>query len=119
MRSILLQLSGLAGILAFLTQMWSHSPLDQSLYTGVIVGGGVYIILLLVDVVIQRIIAAHVESVREKARARRNTRKDREQNAADTPDRKENASGQEDSGPAVADESSANSKSTDHEMAAV
>ncbi len=73
-RSILIQLSGLAGILAFLAQMWAHAPLDQSLLTGTIVGGGVYMILLLVDMGIQRIIAAHLETEREKARARQEAR---------------------------------------------
>lgn len=69
-RSVLMQLSGLAGILAFLAQMWAHAPLDQSLLTGTIVGGGVYMILLLVDMGVQRIIAAHLETAREQARAR-------------------------------------------------
>ena len=79
MRNILMQLSGLAGILAFLAQMWAHAPLDQSILTGTIVGGGVYIILLLVDMGAQRIIAAHVETAREKAKARQKAEVETEQ----------------------------------------
>lgn len=85
MRGVLMQLSGLAGILAFLAQMWSRTSLDQSLYTGVIVGGGVYIILLLVDVMFQRIIAAHVESERERARARAQEREGDDEEATEVP----------------------------------
>lgn len=120
-RSVLLQLSGLAGILAFLTQMLSHASLDQSLLTGTIVGGGVYIILLLVDVGVQRIIAAHLESTRQKARAEKKAEIEHERSSNDDSSDSNESSGAESttpdqSSPTHGDASEPGSPSTDQEM---
>lgn len=58
MRSVLLQLSGLSGILMFLVKMFNYASLEESLFTGAVVGVGTYLILLLVDISIQRILTA-------------------------------------------------------------
>lgn len=58
MRGVLNQVSGLAGILAFLAEMWNRAPIDEAVYSGAVVGGSVYLILLLVDVALEQIILA-------------------------------------------------------------
>lgn len=62
MRGVLNQVSGLAGILAFLAEMWNRAPIDEAVYSGVVVGGSVYLILLLVDVALEQIIVAEQRS---------------------------------------------------------
>ena len=62
MRSVLTQLSGLAGILAFLARMWNRAPIQEAVFSGAVVGGSVYLILLLVDVALEQIIVAEQRS---------------------------------------------------------
>lgn len=124
MRSVLIQLSGLAGILAFLTQMWNGAALEQSLYTGVITGGGVYVILLLTDVFLQRIIAAYTASLREQANAERQSSAEEPENsdreADSAPDRSESSEDESSSSAAAgALESAEKNQPTAQEMAAV
>ncbi len=57
MRTIYTQFSGLAGLLAFLNQLWSYAPLDRSILIGFGTGLGVYLLLMLGDVTINRILA--------------------------------------------------------------
>lgn len=58
MRSVLMQVGGLAGIFAFLVEMWNRATLEDAIYQGVIVGGGVYLVLLLVDFALEQIVLA-------------------------------------------------------------
>lgn len=57
MRTIYTQFSGLAGLLAFLNQLWSYAPLDRTILIGFGTGLGVYLLLMLGDVTINRILA--------------------------------------------------------------
>lgn len=58
MRGVLTQISGLAGILAFLVEMWNQATLETSIYAGIVVGGGVYLVLLLVDFGLEQLVIA-------------------------------------------------------------
>ena len=57
MRALYTQFSGLAGLLAFLNQMWSYAPLERTVLIGFGTGLGVYLLLILGDVTINRILA--------------------------------------------------------------
>lgn len=57
MRAIYTQFSGLAGLLAFLNQLWTYAPLERTILIGFGTGLGVYLLLLLGDVTIHRILA--------------------------------------------------------------
>lgn len=57
MRAIYTQFSGLAGLLALLNQLWSYAPLERTILIGFGTGLGVYLVLLLGDFMINRILA--------------------------------------------------------------
>lgn len=57
MRIIYTQFSGLAGLLAFLNQIWSLAPLERTILIGFGTGLGVYFLLLVSDLTINRILA--------------------------------------------------------------
>lgn len=67
MRAIYTQFSGLAGLLAFLNQIWSYAPLERSIIVGFGTGLGVYVLLLLGDVAINRILSFRPPSLAEKS----------------------------------------------------
>jgi hypothetical protein len=116
-RSVLLQLSGLAGILAFLAQMWTHAPLDQSIVTGAVVGGGVYMILLIVDIGMQQVVAAHLQSTREKTRIQQESQANEDATSKDEgSDQKPSSKSQPDRPNQKAASDDASSPSTDQEM---
>lgn len=56
MRAIYTQFSGLAGVLAFLNQLWSYAPLERTILVGFGTGLVVYLFFLLGDAVISRIL---------------------------------------------------------------
>lgn len=56
MRALYAQLSGLAGLAAFLNRLWSYAPLERSILVGMATGIGFYVLLLLGDVVVTRIL---------------------------------------------------------------
>lgn len=120
-RSVFIQLSGLAGILTFLTQMWNGAALEQSLYTGLVTGGGVYMILLLTDMFLQRIVAAYTESLRKQAKAEREAIESSEQAEADsgTPTTDDTNDSKRTSKSAAATDSSEENTPAGQEMAAV
>ncbi|MEX0746909.1 MAG: hypothetical protein WED81_05830 [Rhodothermales bacterium] len=57
MRAIYTQFSGLAGLLALLNQLWSYAPLERTILIGFGTGLGVYLVLLLGDIMINRILS--------------------------------------------------------------
>lgn len=57
MRVLYTQFSGLAGILAFLNQVWSMAPIERTLIIAFGTGLGVYLLLMLGDIAINRILA--------------------------------------------------------------
>jgi len=57
MRAIYTQFSGLAGLLAFLNQLWSYAPIERSIIIGFGTALTVYLILLIADLAIKRILA--------------------------------------------------------------
>ncbi len=57
MRVIYIQFSGLAGILAFLNQVWSMAPLERTMLVALGTGLGVYFLLTAGDIAINRILA--------------------------------------------------------------
>ena len=63
MRAIYTQFSGLAGLLALLNQLWSYAPLERTILVGFGTGLGVYLILILGDVTINRILAHTPQAV--------------------------------------------------------
>ncbi len=67
MRTIYTQFSGLAGLLAFLNQIWSYAPLERTIIVGFGTGLGVYLLLMLGDLAINRILAHTPPSLAEKA----------------------------------------------------
>lgn len=67
MRTIYTQFSGLAGLLAFLNQLWSYAPLDRTILIGFGTGLGVYLLLMLGDVTINRILAHTPPALAEEA----------------------------------------------------
>ena len=67
MRTIYTQFSGLAGLLAFLNQMWSYAPMDRTILIGFGTGLGVYLLLMLGDITINRILAHTPPALVEKA----------------------------------------------------
>jgi hypothetical protein len=56
MRAIYTQFSGLAGVLAFLNQLWSFAPLEQTILIGFGTGLVVYLLFILGDAAISRIL---------------------------------------------------------------
>ncbi|MFT4603403.1 MAG: hypothetical protein ACI9W4_000117 [Rhodothermales bacterium] len=56
MRALFSQFSGLIGILTFVNQMLSSAPVEKAVLTGAGAGLAVYVVLLLGDVVIQRLL---------------------------------------------------------------
>lgn len=67
MRAIYTQFSGLAGLLAFLNQIWSFAPLERAIIVGFCTGLGVYVLLLLGDIAINRILSFRPPSLAEKS----------------------------------------------------
>lgn len=67
MRTIYTQFSGLAGLLAFLNQLWSYAPLERTILIGFGTGLGVYLLLMLGDVTINRILAHTPPALAEEA----------------------------------------------------
>ena len=67
MRAIYTQFSGLAGLLAFLNQLWSYAPLDRTILVGFATGLGLYFLLMLGDVSIHRILAHTPPALAEDA----------------------------------------------------
>ena len=57
MRTIYTQFSGLAGLLAFLNQLWSYAPLERTILVGFGTGLGVYLLLMVGDMTINKILA--------------------------------------------------------------
>lgn len=57
MRAIYTQFSGLAGLLAFLNQLWGYAPVERSIVVGFGTGLVVYLLLLFGDFIINRILA--------------------------------------------------------------
>ncbi len=56
MRALFSQFSGLIGLLAFVNQMLASAPVEKALLVGTVSGLAVYVVLLLGDVVIQRVL---------------------------------------------------------------
>ncbi len=56
MRALYTQFSGLAGLIAFLNQLWSYAPLERTIMIGFATGLGVYLLLILGDVTVHRIL---------------------------------------------------------------
>ena len=67
MRALYTQFSGLAGLLAFLNQLWSYAPLDRTILIGFGTGLGVYLLLILGDVTINRILAQTPPALAEES----------------------------------------------------
>ena len=51
------QIGGLAGIALFLNGLWQFAPLEQALLTGAFVGLAVYVLFVLGELTIRRILA--------------------------------------------------------------
>jgi hypothetical protein len=66
MRAFYAQLSGLAGLAAFLNRLWSYAPLERSILVGMATGIGIYVLLLLGDVAVNRILMNAPSPVAEK-----------------------------------------------------
>lgn len=56
MRALFTQFSGLIGLLTFLSQLMSQAPLEKTILMGLGTGLFVYMVLLIGDLVIQRIL---------------------------------------------------------------
>jgi hypothetical protein len=56
MRALFTQFSGLIGLLTFLSQLMGQAPLEKTILMGVGTGLFVYMVLLIGDLVIQRIL---------------------------------------------------------------
>ena len=56
MRALYTQFSGLAGLLAFLNQLWNYAPLERTILMGFGAGVLVYLMLVLGDATINRIL---------------------------------------------------------------
>lgn len=57
MRPLFTQLSGLTGLFALLNQLLTHAPIGRAVFIGVTTGLSVYLLLLVGDLSIQRILA--------------------------------------------------------------
>ena len=62
MRSITVQISGLAGIVVFLNYLWENASLEQAIMAGFGVGIGVYLVLILGEILIRQILAQNLNS---------------------------------------------------------
>lgn len=67
MRALYTQFSGLAGLLALLNQLWSYAPIERTILIGFGTGLGVYLILMLGDLTISRILAYTPPALAEKS----------------------------------------------------
>ncbi|GIV59803.1 hypothetical protein GQ464_003735 [Rhodocaloribacter litoris] len=56
MRALYTQFSGLVGLLTFLNQLMQEAPLEKTVYVGLCAGLTVYVVLILGDVAIHRIL---------------------------------------------------------------
>ncbi len=56
MRALYTQFSGLAGLLTFLNQLWNYAPLERTILMGFGAGLFVYLMLILGDATISRIL---------------------------------------------------------------
>lgn len=68
MRALFSQFSALVGILTFVNQMLAAAQIEKALLTGVCSGLAVYVVLLLGDVAIQRVVE-HAATAQETAQA--------------------------------------------------
>ncbi|MBO6575786.1 MAG: hypothetical protein JJ896_12350 [Rhodothermales bacterium] len=68
MRALFSQFSGLIGILTFINQMLGGAPVEKAVLTGAGSGLAVYVVLLLGDVVIQRILEQAAAAPQSPAR---------------------------------------------------
>jgi|GEM_PF-3252293 len=62
MRALFTQFSGLVGILTFLNQLMRNTPLDKTIFLGLTTGMTVYLVLILGDLAIHRILATAASS---------------------------------------------------------
>ena len=90
MRSIYTQFSGLAGLLAFLNQLWSYAPIESSVLIGFGTGIVVYLLLIVGDLAIHRILAQTPAKLAEKSASRSPLKsastKEKEGQSKDQPD---------------------------------
>ena len=56
MRALFVHLSGFAGLLVFLNQLWTSAALERTLWTAFATGGGVYLVLLVAYVAVRHIL---------------------------------------------------------------
>ena len=57
MHVLFIQFSGLIGLLIFLSQLWTHEPLDETLFKACVAAMVVYFALVLGEVTIRNILA--------------------------------------------------------------
>jgi hypothetical protein len=65
MQTLFVHLSALVGVLAFVNQLVRYAPLDRTIVVGVASGIAVYVVLMIGDVVIKRIVESSVGSEEE------------------------------------------------------
>lgn len=85
MRALFAQFSGLAGLLAFLNQLWNYAPLERTLLLGFGTGLVVYLMLILGDATINRILEATPPQLADQAAG------DAAQTGSATPETKDQA----------------------------
>lgn len=67
MRALFTQISGLAGLLAFLNQLWNYAPLERTILLGFGTGVVVYLMLVVGDLAITRILEYSPPRLAEEA----------------------------------------------------
>lgn len=73
MRALYTQFSGLAGLIAFLNQLWAYAPLERTILVGFGTGLGIYLMLILGDVTINRILAQTPPALADESASTRAT----------------------------------------------
>lgn len=65
MQTLFIHLSALIGLLAFVNQLVRYAPLERTIIVGVASGIVVYVVLMIGDVVVKRIVESSAGSVDE------------------------------------------------------
>ena len=86
MHVLFIQFGGLIGLLVFLSQLWTHEPLDETLFKSCVAGMVVYFALVLGEVTIRNILAQRPPSDSDEAYPF-----PPEEAAEETPERREQA----------------------------
>lgn len=73
MRATFIQIGGIAGLLAFVNNLWNHSSVERTVFVSLAVGISIYFVLLIGEHIIQRILNKPAPQEPEDAKVKEET----------------------------------------------